>query len=261
MTQPLVSIVIANYNYSAYIGSAIESALEQSHQPVEVIVVDDGSTDASREVIARYPVKTVLQENQGLPAARNNGAALARGEYILFLDSDDILEPDYVGKCLEVLRSATPAVAYVYTPMRYFGARTGIFSSRSFDADALLQNNFVNASALLRRQIFVNAGGFDPAWHFGFEDYELWVRLLSMGYVGKFLDEPLLNYRQHASSMSVGMLRIRSTKQLRWRLRGTYPRLCGWIWWNPVLLPHFLFWTAYVQCGRGLNAFKRRVID
>ena len=96
----MATVVIVNYNYERFIAAAIDSALEQSYQPLEVIVVDDGSTDGSRNVIATYRerVRVVLQENGGQGAAYNAGWLAARGAFVLFLDSDDVLAKDAMQK-------------------------------------------------------------------------------------------------------------------------------------------------------------------
>src|SRR5204863_2461379 len=92
---PLTSIVIPCYNQAHFLPEAIESALSQTHRPIEVIVVDDGSPDNAAEVVARYPhVRYVRQENQGLGGARNAGFRVSKGEYIVFLDADDRLTPN-----------------------------------------------------------------------------------------------------------------------------------------------------------------------
>src|SRR3984957_3799504 len=106
--SPLATIVIVNYNYERYIGTAIASALEQSHQPLEVIVVDDGSTDDSRQVISSYGerVRTIFQKNAGQGAAYNAGWREARGEFILFLDSDDVLAKDAIAKVAAAFRDS-----------------------------------------------------------------------------------------------------------------------------------------------------------
>lgn len=98
--SPLATIVIVNYNYERYVGSAIQSALEQTYQPLEVIVVDDGSTDRSRDIIGGYGarVRSVFQKNEGQGSAYNAGWREARGEFVLFLDSDDLLARDAMAK-------------------------------------------------------------------------------------------------------------------------------------------------------------------
>jgi glycosyltransferase involved in cell wall biosynthesis len=116
MDQPLISIVINNHNYAQYLGRAIESALDQRYERLEVIVVDDGSSDGSRDVIARYRehCTTVLQEQRGQGGAYNAGFRTSRGDIVVFLDSDDVLYPDAAP---EIARAWTPEVAKVQFPL------------------------------------------------------------------------------------------------------------------------------------------------
>jgi glycosyltransferase involved in cell wall biosynthesis len=116
MDQPLISIIINNHNYAHYLGRAIESALGQSYERVEVIVVDDGSSDGSREVIARHRghCTTVLQDQRGQGGAYNSGFRTSRGDIVVFLDSDDVLYPDAAS---EIARAWLPAVAKVQFPL------------------------------------------------------------------------------------------------------------------------------------------------
>lgn len=110
--RPLVSIVIDNYNYARYLGAAIDSALAQTWRPLEVIVVDDGSTDDSWDVVERYGqrVQAIGQANGGQGAAYNTGFAASRGEWVMFLDSDDLLDADAIERMLAI---AAPGVAKV----------------------------------------------------------------------------------------------------------------------------------------------------
>ena len=96
MAHPLVTIVIDNHNYARYVGAAIESALAQTYQPIEIIVVDDGSTDGSRAVIAAYAgrITIIFQNNRGQSGAFNTGYAASSGDIVMFLDSDDLLRPE-----------------------------------------------------------------------------------------------------------------------------------------------------------------------
>ncbi|MEO6860501.1 MAG: glycosyltransferase family A protein, partial [Microcoleus sp.] len=113
-----VSVVIPSYNSTQFLPEAIESVLEQSYPPFEVIVVDDGSTDETKEVCDRYPtVKYVYQNNQGVAAARNTGLRVSTGEYILFLDSDDCLLPEAIEIGVKHI-NALPEVGFVFG--RYF---------------------------------------------------------------------------------------------------------------------------------------------
>jgi glycosyltransferase involved in cell wall biosynthesis len=113
---PLVTILIDNYNYAAYLGQAVDSALAQTHPRVEVLVVDDGSTDGSREILAGYGerIRTILQANAGQAAAMNRGLAEARGEILLTLDSDDTLEPDTAARVAAVFADDPACVRIQY---------------------------------------------------------------------------------------------------------------------------------------------------
>jgi len=227
----LVSIVIPSFNYGRFLASAIESALGQTHEPIEVIVVDDGSSDDSCEVARRFPVTLITQANAGVAAARNHGASKARGEWLVFLDADDELEKTYVARCLLAVRNAGPGVVYAYTQMRYFGDRDGIHRSGPFSRRRILRGNLVNTSALVKRSAFEHAGGFSTEWRLGHEDCEFWVRLYSLGYEGVFVEEPLLRYRQHGHSRNA--LTETQLADLDWRLWWTYKRL----YW-PKLVTH-----------------------
>lgn len=114
--RPLLSVVVNNYNYARYLGEAIESALAQAYTPLEVIVVDDGSTDESREVIARFGdrIIPVLKENGGQASAFNAGFAAAAGDVVIFLDADDVLLPTAARSAVE---GFVPGVAKVYWPL------------------------------------------------------------------------------------------------------------------------------------------------
>jgi len=237
----LVSIVIANYNYARFLGAAITSALEQTHPALEVVVVDDGSTDDSREVAARYPVRLVTQRNLGVSAARNRGARETRGKYLVFLDSDDILEPTYVAKCLAALTAARPEVAYAYTHVRHFGGENFVWKSQPFDARELLERNYVHAASMVRRDPFLAVGGFNTGWNLGLEDYELWLRMLEQGYTGVLVPEPLLRYRRHGPSMLRTLTR-RDKEELGWRVYVSFPRLFMRRLARRPLLAAYWFW-------------------
>lgn len=194
---PLVSIIITNYNYGAYIAEAIESALAQTFRDCEVLVIDDASTDNSLEIAARYPVKVLLQNNSGVCVARNNALSVAAGKYVMFLDADDRLVPTAVEHMLAVLQEQPQTVAYVYGQMRYFGRKEGVFASMPFDGRKLVRANFICASTLIRRDILLSVGGYDDGFRMLREDWELYIRLFTKGFSGQFLPEVILEYRKH----------------------------------------------------------------
>jgi glycosyltransferase involved in cell wall biosynthesis len=130
MTTPLASIVITNYNYGRFLAAAIESALIQTYQPLEVIVVDDGSTDNSRGIIAGYGVriKAVLKKNDGLASAFNAGFEASAGEIVCLLDSDDLFLPEKVREVMDVYQ-AHPEIGWCIHPLRRETAEGGIIGN------------------------------------------------------------------------------------------------------------------------------------
>ncbi len=139
MTQPLVSVVITNYNYADFVGAAIESALAQRHEPTEVVVVDDGSTDDSRDVISRYDgVVAVFKPNGNQTSALNEGFRVARGDWICMLDSDDMLKPAAIDTALT---KAGPEVAKIQWPMelidRFGFAAGGVWPGHDLESGDL----------------------------------------------------------------------------------------------------------------------------
>jgi len=193
----LVSIIIANHNYGRYLAESIESALNQSWQEIEVIYIDDGSTDNSLEVARRYPITILVQENQWVAAARNNAVEFAKGKYLFFLDADDLLEPNAIEHCLQLMAKCPPEVGYIYGQMKYFEHKQGLFASQEFSPDDLARSNYISVSSLILREHFVNAGGFDKGMVEGREDWEFYVRLYHRGVHGRLLPEPLIRCRKH----------------------------------------------------------------
>ena len=222
---PLVSIIITNYNYGRFLGEAIESALAQTWQHKEVIVLDDESRDDSLEIACRYPITVIAQKNSGLSLARNNALTQAHGDYVIFVDADDRLVATAVERLMTGLVNAPAGVAYAYGQMRYFGERDGIFASAPFDARRLARANFICATTLLRKDILLGVGGYDNAFRKLREDWELYLRLWSRGYRGEFLPEVILEYRKHkgptvgtspTKALTIAML-IRLYPGLMWR--------------------------------------------
>ena len=193
----LVSIIIANYNYGHYLSESIESALQQSWPNIEVIYIDDGSTDNSLEIATQYPITVLSQENQWVAAARNNAVQFAKGKYIFFLDADDHLAPNAIEYCVKLITSSPPEVGYIYGQMEYFEHKQGLFPSAEFDPKTLARDNYICVSALIKRDEFIAAGGFDKGLIEGREDWEFYVRLYQRGVEGQFLAEPLILCRKH----------------------------------------------------------------
>lgn len=191
-----VSIIIPNYNYSRYIGEAIESALRQSKPPLEIIVVDDGSSDDSVDKIKQYPVKLIEQKHEGVIAAKNIGCSIAKGSFILFLDADDILRKDALKEYLAAYEKDKEA-AFYYSDMNYFGTINGRYKSIRFNKKVLRELNYIHNSALLKREAFLMAGGYHLSMARGYEDWDLYLSFAEMGFRGVYIPKILLDYRQH----------------------------------------------------------------
>lgn len=220
----LVSIVIACYNQGRFLGEAVESALRQTYAPIEVIVVDDGSTDRTAEVAAAYPVRCLRQRNQGAPAARNNGFRESQGRFVLFLDADDRLLPDAVATGCAAL-DLHPDWAFVSGHVRLIasdGAAAGTPPQTHAGGDqflALLRSNYIwTPGAVIYRREVLEGGPFDPSAKAS-ADYELNLRLARRHPVGCH-HQVVLEYRRHGANMSADagdMLRSAMTVRLRQR--------------------------------------------
>lgn len=186
-TNPLVSIIIPNYNHAQYIEDAIHSVLRQTYRNVETIVVDDGSRDNSRDVIGAFgnTVRAIFQQNQGLSAARNTGITASRGEFIGVLDADDMYEPDFVETLVTALQSQSDAdgiycgyrfVDHVNQPLPQIEARE-IAPEKLYWA--LVDGNFlVPESMFVRKRCYDAVGLFDTSLR-ALEDLDMWLRIAS----------------------------------------------------------------------------------
>ena len=177
-----VTIVIPSFEQREYLSDAIDSALSQTHK-CEVIVVDDGSTDHSLEVAEAYipdGVKVIRQVNKGLASARNTGIMNATGEYILFLDSDDILQDNCVEKLVAIV--ATTDADIVAPSFKTFGvANELIILQAAPSIEDFKIANRIGYCALVRRSALLEVGGYSPRMTWGFEDLHLWFNLLLRG--------------------------------------------------------------------------------
>lgn len=222
-TRPLVSVIIPAYNVADYIGAAIESALAQNYPNVEVVVVDDGSTDGTGAVIDRFrsEVVVVTQANGGLAAARNAGFRAATGDLFALLDGDDVWLPERLDRLVSFLE-ARPDLAMVtsdswvmvgFEPTQrrsYPDRRKRPFpASEAEQIPEIARFNFLFVAVVFRRQLVDECGMFTVGPRRGIrgsiegaEDYEMWTRFLLSGARAGFLDEPLGYYRVRPGSLS-----------------------------------------------------------
>jgi glycosyltransferase involved in cell wall biosynthesis len=205
--DPLVTVIIPCYNGEAFVEEAINSALAQTYNRVEVIVIDDGSTDRSAEIIQALPVRYIYQENRGLTPSRNLGIKESRGSYIVFLDADDRLLPDAIKTGLDVLlRRPECAMTigdhlFVREDGSYLAHSRKEFRGSSH-YEALLISNFIEmiSSVLFRRSVFEAVGGFDTQLRVA-EDYELYLRI-ARDFPVCCHTAVVAEYRQHKTNVS-----------------------------------------------------------
>jgi glycosyltransferase involved in cell wall biosynthesis len=207
--DPQVSVVIPTYNHAGYVGEAIRSVLKQQYPAHEIIVVDDGSTDHTRQVIGEFgnQVHYIFQENRGLSAARNTGIRAATGDFIGVLDADDIYEPEFLRAMVERLQGQ-PDAAALYCGFQFVDANNHalpqvgqrvVVPSNLFQA--LLGGNFlVPECILVRRQCYLQVGPFDESLR-ACEDWDMWLRI-SRSYPVYGWNKILIRHRVVAGSMS-----------------------------------------------------------
>jgi glycosyltransferase involved in cell wall biosynthesis len=203
----LLSIVIPFYNLGEYLLESLQSIFCNFYRHYEVIIVDDGtddpkSLDVLTEVRKRYPdIKIIRIKNSGLANARNVGAMEARGEFLTFLDADDLIEPEYYRKAIELLNSYEN-ISFVYSWVRFIGKREDIWITFNCEFPYLLASNMLAAFAVMRREDFINFGVNKLEMEKGMEDYESWVSMCESGCPGISIPYPLVKYRIRTNSMS-----------------------------------------------------------
>ena len=202
---PKVSVIIPCFNHGEFLPEAVASVTAAKRDDVEIIVVDDGSTDertrTETDRLIAEGIKVIRQENQGLAAARNAGIAASKAEYIFPLDADDHLRPDCLEHAIRILGS-DPKVGVVYGDGEYFGIRTGRWRIGVFNPDQLMRWNFIPCCAVYRRSVWEQNCGYDGSMPVqGFEDWDFWLGALERGWQLAYVPEILFDYRVANESM------------------------------------------------------------
>jgi glycosyltransferase involved in cell wall biosynthesis len=216
VAAPRVSAIIPTYNYARYVVAAVESALSQSFEDLEIVVVDDGSTDDTRETLRHLGarIRYIPQAHRGLAATRNVGIGVSRGRYLAFLDSDDLWLPDKVS--MQVARlDAEPAVGLVYTEATLFNDESATEIPHSHWSEHpsgkilpwLLRHNVVpSPTPMVRRELFEKVGPFDERLS-SCEDWDMWIRIAQVSEFA-YVDRVLARYRVHSANMSLDQERM-----------------------------------------------------
>ena len=236
-TEPGVSVVIPCYNLGRYLYEAIASALQQTLQPLEVIVVDDGSTDDYTrlvlDTIDHPQVRVIRQENRGLPAARNVGIRIARSPFICCLDADDRLLPTYFERVLPLLKS-DPQIGFVTSHYREFDGQSGVVAPSACALPNMLVVNRAIVPSLFRREAWERAGGYCEELS-GMHDWDLWIGILEAGYRAEVVPEILFEYRVRPGSMYATTSQPENYARLVGRIVERHASLYQH-WWRDVVV-------------------------
>jgi glycosyltransferase involved in cell wall biosynthesis len=210
------SIIVPCHNSARFVVETAEAAFAQTLRELEIVFVDDGSSDDTAALIARvmaaHPARAaqlVAQPDSGLASARNHGIRVARGQYILPLDSDDLIAPTMLEECVALL-DADPELALVYTDREDFGDVNRVWPAGEYALERLKYFNQLSYCALFRRSVWEAVGGYRENVS-GLDDWDFWVAVAARGFKGRHLRKPHLKHRTRAGS-------------LMWRILDDYPR-------------------------------------
>ena len=240
-TAGCVSVIIPAYNAAATIDETLRSVRSQTHRTLEILVIDDGSTDETADVVCAQAaqdsrIRLVRQENRGVAVARNRGIEEATAELVAFVDADDLWAPEKIEKQIAALRKGGPSVALVYTWWARIDAASRVIERYCpTDAGDVLERtcfgNIVGhcSSALVTKTAVLEIGGFDPSLRArraqGCEDLQFYFRLAERHYFA-IVPEHLTGYRQTSANMSSDLLQMhRSHALVANEMRRKYPRL------------------------------------
>ncbi|MEX2525855.1 MAG: glycosyltransferase family A protein [Gammaproteobacteria bacterium] len=216
MNNQLLTVLIPNHNYARYISDAIDSVLEQDYSSIELIVVDDGSSDDSVAVIERKLAEknglrrkelVVLDKNRGKLGAINAVLKQISGEYLITLDADDWLSPAYASRCIAELRQKRlrdASLGFIYTDCRLvdkYGSPIDHGRSVAFDRELVGKLSFLPEPALMLSRAFLQATPFDESIRVATKHHK-WCRVVENGWSGYHIAEPLFYYRMHTDNIS-----------------------------------------------------------
>jgi glycosyltransferase involved in cell wall biosynthesis len=200
-----VSVVIPCYNQGAFLPEAVESVLQQTCQDFEIIIVNDGSTDAKTNALLQQysdthpfekPVQIIQSPNLGVSAARNLGIKAAQGDYILPLDADDKIASIYLEKAVKIL-DAQENIGIVYSEAQFFGRKNRKWRLPPYEFPKILFDNMIFITSFFRKADWEQVGGFNPNMIYGWEDYDFWLSLIALGREVYCIPEIQFFYRRH----------------------------------------------------------------
>lgn len=203
--SPLISVIIPCFNTAKYLPETLDSLFNQTLQDFEVIAIDDGSSDNTLQILKEYEqkysnMKVLTQQNQYCIIARMNGIQFAQGKYLVCLDSDDILHPEYLEKC-SAIAEKDESVSIVFSDVQLFGAKNQLWKTE-FNIEKLLLDNGLYITSLIRKSHFDAVGGFDTNLMM-YEDWDVFISIIKNGGKTAKIEETLFYYRQREEGNSV----------------------------------------------------------
>lgn len=183
LSNPLISIIVPCYKQAQYLSECLQSVIEQTYQNWECIIVDDGSPDDTKDISKTWclkdkRIKYLYKDNDGVSAARNAGIAISQGQWILPLDADDKIAPQYLELAVQVIEK-DDNVGIIYCEAEFFGDKTGKWELEAYDFEKLLIKNQIFCTAFYKKADWGKIGGYDINMTHGYEDWEFWVNLIN----------------------------------------------------------------------------------
>jgi|WetSurMetagenome_2_1015567.scaffolds.fasta_scaffold147523_2 glycosyltransferase involved in cell wall biosynthesis len=205
MSDPIVSIIIPCFNHGQFIDDAIKSVENSIYEKYEIIIINDGSSDnytnSKLKNLEKSGYNILSQVNQGLGKTRNNGIRIAKGKYILPLDADNKIKPEFIKKAISVLEN-NPKNSIVYSDRQLFGNSNELIKVGEFNLSKLINENYIDACAIYRKNIWNEIGGYDENLPIqAGEDWDFWLSAAERGYLFHYIPEPLFYYRVLENSM------------------------------------------------------------
>ena len=214
--NPRVSVVSPCYNHGKYIREMLASVFAQTFTDYEVLIVNDGSTDGTREIlegIVDARVRVFHTENKGPASARNRGIREARAPLILNLDADDKIAPTLLEKAVAVF-DQNPNAGIVHSDVRLFGARSGRFELPPYTLAAMLEGNVIHSTAFFRKADWKQQGGYADELIYGVEDFDFWLALIELGREVHKIPEELVFYRKYRDPQDCRSGRQRANRRM-----------------------------------------------
>jgi glycosyltransferase involved in cell wall biosynthesis len=197
--EPKISVISACYNHGKFINEMVDSVINQTFDDYEIVIVNDGSTDNTAEILNKITdqkVRIIHTENHGPADARNSAIKLARASIIMNLDADDKIAPDLLEKAYRIFSSG-PNVGIVHSGASFFGAKSGEYKISEYNLESMLFDNRIISQAFFRKEDWQSVGGYSRELIYGLEDWDFWLLIIELGREVVNIPEKLVYYRTY----------------------------------------------------------------